>query len=140
MTSVVEQVTAALELRSAKRRERYLTFGSGAGTGRSRIKAGCMHWPRNLMMRRWHRNRAARMCAIISSYSDLLSALHRSGLSRAAEVLAKAATSRLPPGLMMISITQGGVRPVALFSRDLIAQAAGIGLTTASLTVHVPGY
>jgi len=137
---VVEQVTAALEKRSAKRRERYLQRLTQAGARTAHQALGCSNLAHALAAqpddaRLIMKQGGSPHVAIISSYNDLLSAHAplRDYPERLKVALAKAgATSQFAAGVpaMCDGITQGeGGMQLSLFSRDLIAQAAGIGLT-----------
>ena len=137
---VVEQVTAALQRRSAKRRERYLqrlALAAARTTGKALSCSNLAHAlaaqpdEARLIMTQG----GSPHVAIISSYNDLLSAHAplRDYPERLKLALAKAgATSQFAAGVpaMCDGITQGeGGMQLSLFSRDLIAQAAAIGLT-----------
>jgi phosphogluconate dehydratase len=137
---VVEQVTAALEQRSAKRRERYLQRLTLAAGRTAHQALGCSNLAHALAAqpddaRLIMKQGGSPHVAIISSYNDLLSAHAplRDYPERLKVALAKAgATSQFAAGVpaMCDGITQGeGGMQLSLFSRDLIAQAAGIGLT-----------
>jgi phosphogluconate dehydratase len=137
---VVEQVTAALEKRSAKRRERYLQRLALAAGRTAHQALGCSNLAHALAAqtddaRLIMKQGGSPHVAIISSYNDLLSAHAplRDYPERLKVALAKAgATSQFAAGVpaMCDGITQGeGGMQLSLFSRDLIAQAAGIGLT-----------
>ncbi|WP_339412224.1 phosphogluconate dehydratase [Pseudomonas sp. EA_35y_Pfl2_R5] len=140
MHPVVEQVTAALQRRSAKRRERYLqrlALAAARTTGKALSCSNLAHAlaaqpdEARLIMKQG----GSPHVAIISSYNDLLSAHAplRDYPERLKLALAKAgATSQFAAGVpaMCDGITQGeGGMQLSLFSRDLIAQAAAIGLT-----------
>ncbi|MDX1299687.1 MAG: dihydroxy-acid dehydratase, partial [Pseudomonas sp.] len=140
MHPVVEQVTAALEQRSAKRRERYLQRLAQAAGRTAHQALGCSNLAHALAAqpddaRLIMKQGGSPHVAIISSYNDLLSAHAplRDYPERLKVALAKAgATSQFAAGVpaMCDGITQGeGGMQLSLFSRDLIAQAAAIGLT-----------
>ena len=137
---VVEQVTAALEQRSAKRRERYLQRLAQASVRTAHQALGCSNLAHALAAqpddaRLIIKQGGSPHVAIISSYNDLLSAHAplRDYPERLKVALARAgATSQFAAGVpaMCDGITQGeGGMQLSLFSRDLIAQAAAIGLT-----------
>jgi phosphogluconate dehydratase len=137
---VVEQVTGALELRSALPRQRYLTRLDAALQRPPRQGLGCSNLahvlaaqpePTRLIIKQ---GGAANM-AIVSSYNEMLSA-HVPFNDYPAQLklaLAKVgATAQFAAGVpaMCDGITQGEAgMQLSLFSRDLIAQATAIGLT-----------
>ena len=137
---VVEQVTAALEQRSAAHRERYLARVRQAAEHEPRQRLGCSNLAHALAAQ----PDAARLIikqggsphiAIISSYNDLLSAHapYKDYPDQLKVALAKVgATAQFAAGVpaMCDGITQGEAgMQLSLFSRDLIAQATAIGLT-----------
>ena len=137
---VVEQVTAALEQRSAVHRGRYLARVQQAAEHEPRQRLGCSNLAHALAAQ----PDAARLIikqggsphiAIISSYNDLLSAHapYKDYPDQLKVALAKAgATAQFAAGVpaMCDGITQGEAgMQLSLFSRDLIAQATAIGLT-----------
>lgn len=137
---VVEQVTAALEQRSAVNRGRYLARVQQAAEHEPRQRLGCSNLAHALAAQ----PDAARLIikqggsphiAIISSYNDLLSAHapYKDYPDQLKVALAKAgATAQFAAGVpaMCDGITQGEAgMQLSLFSRDLIAQATAIGLT-----------
>ena len=137
---VVEQVTAALEQRSAVHRARYLARLQHAAESEPRLRLGCSNLAHALAAQ----PDAARLIikqggsphiAIISSYNDLLSAHapYKDYPDQLKVALAKAgATAQFAAGVpaMCDGITQGEAgMQLSLFSRDLIAQATAIGLT-----------
>lgn len=137
---VVEQVTAALEQRSAAHRERYLARVQQAAEHEPRQRLGCSNLAHALAAQ----PDAARLIikqggsphiAIISSYNDLLSAHapYKDYPDQLKVALAKVgATAQFAAGVpaMCDGITQGEAgMQLSLFSRDLIAQATAIGLT-----------
>lgn len=137
---VVEQVTAALEQRSAVNRGRYLARVQHAAESEPRLRLGCSNLAHALAAQ----PDAARLIikqggsphiAIISSYNDLLSAHapYKDYPDQLKVALAKAgATAQFAAGVpaMCDGITQGEAgMQLSLFSRDLIAQATAIGLT-----------
>lgn len=137
---VVEQVTAALELRSAARRERYLARLEQALQRTPRQRMGCSNLahvlaaqpdPERLIIRQG----GAPNIAIVSSYNEMLSAHapFKNYPEQLKTALSKvAATAQFAAGVpaMCDGITQGeGGMQLSLFSRDLIAQATAIGLT-----------
>ena len=137
---VVEQVTAALEQRSAVHRGRYLARVQQAAEHEPRQRLGCSNLAHALAAQ----PDAARLIikqggsphiAIISSYNDLLSAHapYKDYPEQLKVALAKAgATAQFAAGVpaMCDGITQGEAgMQLSLFSRDLIAQATAIGLT-----------
>lgn len=137
---VVEQVTAALEQRSAKRRKRYLQRLAIAAERDPHKAMGCSNLAHAMAAqpedaRLIMKQGGSAHIAIISSYNDLLSAHAplRDYPERLKVALAKAgATSQFAAGVpaMCDGITQGeGGMQLSLFSRDLIAQATAIGLT-----------
>lgn len=136
---VVEQVTAALEQRSAAHRERYLARVRQAAEHEPRQRLGCSNLAHALAAQ----PDAARLIikqggsphiAIISSYNDLLSAHapYKDYPDQLKVALAKVgATAQFAAGVpaMCDGITQGEAgMQLSLFSRDLIAQATAIGL------------
>ena len=137
---VVEQVTAALEQRSAAQRGRYLARVQQAAEHEPRQRLGCSNLAHALAAQ----PDAARLIikqggsphiAIISSYNDLLSAHapYKDYPDQLKVALAKVgATAQFAAGVpaMCDGITQGEAgMQLSLFSRDLIAQATAIGLT-----------
>ena len=137
---VVEQVTAALEQRSRDRRARYLQRLQEAAGRSSRQALGCSNLAHALAAqpddaRLIMKQGGSPHVAIISSYNDLLSAHAplRDYPERLKVALARAgATAQFAAGVpaMCDGITQGEAgMQLSLFSRDLIAQAAAIGLT-----------
>ena len=141
---VVEQVTAALEQRSAVHRGRYLARVQQAAEHEPRQRLGCSNLAHALAAqpddaRLIMKQGGSPHVAIISSYNDLLSAHAplRDYPERLKVALAKAgATSQFAAGVpaMCDGITQGeGGMQLSLFSRDLIAQATAIGLTGGSV-------
>ncbi|MBM7060858.1 phosphogluconate dehydratase [Pseudomonas sp. UL073] len=142
MHPVVEQVTAALEQRSAARRTRYLERLQAAAAREPRRKLSCSNLAHALAAqpddaRLIMKQGGAPHIAIVSSYNDLLSAHAplRDYPERLKVALAHAgATSQFAAGVpaMCDGITQGEAgMQLSLFSRDLIAQATAIGLTHA---------
>jgi phosphogluconate dehydratase len=137
---VVEQVTAALELRSALRRQRYLTGLDEALQRAPRQGLGCSNLAHVLAAqpdaaRLIIKQGGAANVAIVSSYNEMLSA-HAPFNEYPAQLkfaLAKVgATAQFAAGVpaMCDGITQGEAgMQLSLFSRDLIAQATAIGLT-----------
>ena len=137
---VVEQVTAALELRSAKRRERYLARLEQALQRAPRERLGCSNLAHVLAAqpdsaRLIIKQGGSANIAIVSSYNEMLSA-HVPFNDYPAQIkvaLAKVgATAQFAAGVpaMCDGITQGEAgMQLSLFSRDLIAQATAIGLT-----------
>ncbi len=137
---IVEQVTAALEQRSLVRRTRYLQRLQEAAGRSSRQSLGCSNLAHALAAqpvdaRLIMKQGGSPHIAIISSYNDLLSAHAplRDYPERLKVALARAgATAQFAAGVpaMCDGITQGEAgMQLSLFSRDLIAQAAAIGLT-----------
>ena len=137
---VVEQVTAALEQRSARRRERYVQRLAIAAERDPHKAMSCSNLAHAMAAqpedaRLIMKQGGSPHVAIISSYNDLLSAHAplRDYPERLKAALAKAgATSQFAAGVpaMCDGITQGeGGMQLSLFSRDLIAQATAIGLT-----------
>jgi phosphogluconate dehydratase len=137
---IVEQVTAALEQRSMVRRTRYLQRLQEAAGRSSRQSLGCSNLAHALAAqpvdaRLIMKQGGSPHIAIISSYNDLLSAHAplRDYPERLKVALARAgATAQFAAGVpaMCDGITQGEAgMQLSLFSRDLIAQAAAIGLT-----------
>ncbi|WP_277052771.1 phosphogluconate dehydratase [Zestomonas thermotolerans] len=137
---VVEQVTAALEQRSATRRQRYLERLRSAAAREPRDRLGCSNLAHALaaqpeQARLIIRQGGAPHIAIVSSYNDLLSAHAplRDYPERLKRSLAQqGATAQFAAGVpaMCDGITQGQAgMQLSLFSRDLIAQATAIGLT-----------
>jgi phosphogluconate dehydratase len=137
---VVEQVTAALELRSALRRQRYLERLQQALQRLPREHLGCSNFahvlaaqtdPARLILRQG----GCANIAIVSSYNDMLSAHvpfkdYPAQLKSALSALG--ATAQVAAGVpaMCDGVTQGEAgMQLSLFSRDLIAQATAIGLT-----------
>ncbi|WP_218567613.1 phosphogluconate dehydratase [Pseudomonas cavernae] len=142
MHVVIEQVTAALEQRSAARRKRYLERLRRAAEREPRRKLGCSNLAHALAAqaddaRLIMTQGGAPHIAIVSSYNDLLSAHAplREYPERLKTALARVgATSQFAAGVpaMCDGITQGEAgMQLSLFSRDLIAQATAIGLTHA---------
>lgn len=137
---VVEQVTAALELRSAKRRERYLARIEQALLRPPRAGLGCSNLAHVLAAqpdseRLIIKQGGSANIAIVSSYNEMLSA-HVPFKDYPAQLkiaLVKlGATAQFAAGVpaMCDGITQGEAgMQLSLFSRDLIAQATAIGLT-----------
>lgn len=139
---VVEQVTAALEYRSAARRGHYLERLKRAAEREPRRKLSCSNLAHALAaqaddQRLIMKQGGAPHIAIVSSYNDLLSAHAplRDYPERLKTALAKVgATAQFAAGVpaMCDGITQGeGGMQLSLFSRDLIAQATAIGMTHA---------
>ncbi len=137
---VVEAVTARIAARSAERRARYLARLDEAAAREPRRHIGCSNLahalaaqPRDaqLIMRQG----GSPHIAIVSSYNDLLSAhqpLQRYPEQLKAALARVGATAQFAAGVpaMCDGITQGEAgMQLSLFSRDLIAQAAAIGLT-----------
>lgn len=140
LNAVVEQVTAALEQRSAVRRARYLARLQEAAQRPPRQHLGCSNLAHALAAqatdaRLIMRQGGAPHIAIVSSYNDLLSAHAplRDYPERLKQALARVgATAQFAAGVpaMCDGITQGEAgMQLSLFSRDLIAQATAIGLT-----------
>jgi phosphogluconate dehydratase len=140
LNAVVEQVTAALEQRSAVRRARYLTRLQEAAQRPPRQHLGCSNLAHALAAqtvddRLIMRQGGSAHIAIVSSYNDLLSAHAplRDYPERLKQALARVgATAQFAAGVpaMCDGITQGEAgMQLSLFSRDLIAQATAIGLT-----------
>ncbi|UVE19695.1 phosphogluconate dehydratase [Pseudomonas sp. LS44] len=142
MNVVIEQVTAALEQRSAARRGRYLERLQIAAERDPRRKLGCSNLAHTLAAqsedaRLIMKQGGSPHIAIVSSYNDLLSA--HAPLKDYPEQLKTAlakfgATSQFAAGVpaMCDGITQGEAgMQLSLFSRDLIAQATAIGMTHA---------
>ncbi|MWV13772.1 phosphogluconate dehydratase [Pseudomonas sp. R-28-1W-6] len=140
LNAVVEQVTAALEQRSAARRARYLARLQEAAQRPPRQHLGCSNLAHALAAQTVDDRLI--MCqggsahiAIVSSYNDLLSAHAplRDYPERLKQALARVgATAQFAAGVpaMCDGITQGEAgMQLSLFSRDLIAQATAIGLT-----------
>jgi phosphogluconate dehydratase len=140
LNTVVEQVTAALELRSAGRREHYLARLEQALQRAPRQRLGCSNLahvlaaqpdPARLIIKQG----GAANIAIVSSYNEMLSAHapFKDYPEQLKLALAKAgATAQFAAGVpaMCDGITQGEAgMQLSLFSRDLIAQATAIGLT-----------
>lgn len=137
---VVEQITAALELRSALPRQRYLARLEEALQRAPRQHLGCSNLAHVLAAqpddaRLIIKQGGAANIAIVSSYNEMLSA-HAPFHEYPAQLkvaLAKAgATGQFAAGVpaMCDGITQGEAgMQLSLFSRDLIAQATAIGLT-----------
>jgi phosphogluconate dehydratase len=137
---VVEQVTAALELRSALPRQRYLSRLTEALQRAPRQGLGCSNLAHVLAAqpdatRLIIKQGGAANIAIVSSYNEMLSA-HAPFHEYPAQLkvaLAKAgASGQFAAGVpaMCDGITQGEAgMQLSLFSRDLIAQATAIGLT-----------
>ncbi len=137
---VLEQVTAAIEQRSAPRRSAYLERLQLANQRDPRQHLGCSNLAHTLAAQ----PEAARLIvrqggsphiAIVSSYNDLLSAHAplRDYPEQLKQALARyGASGQFAAGVpaMCDGITQGepGMQ-LSLFSRDLIAQATAIGLT-----------
>ena len=137
---IVEQVTAALEQRSAMRRARYLERLRQAAARAPRQGLGCSNLAHALaaqpdVARLIIKQGGAPHIAIISSYNDLLSAHapYRDYPEQLKVALAGVgATAQFAAGVpaMCDGITQGEAgMQLSLFSRDLIAQATAIGLT-----------
>lgn len=140
LNAVVEQVTAALEQRSAARRARYLARLQEAAQRPPRQHLGCSNLAHALAAqtvddRLIMRQGGSAHIAIVSSYNDLLSAHAplRDYPERLKQALARVgATAQFAAGVpaMCDGITQGEAgMQLSLFSRDLIAQATAIGLT-----------
>jgi phosphogluconate dehydratase len=137
---VVEQVTAALESRSALPRQRYLARLDQALQRAPRQGLGCSNLAHVLAAqpdaaRLIIKQGGAANIAIVSSYNEMLSA-HAPFHEYPAQLkvaLAKAgASGQFAAGVpaMCDGITQGEAgMQLSLFSRDLIAQATAIGLT-----------
>ena len=136
----VEQITAAIELRSQARRSAYLQRMQGARERPRPQALGCSNLahalaaqnePARLIMRQ---GRSAHI-GIVSSYNDLLSAhapLREYPEQLKATLLGLGASAQFAAGVpaMCDGITQGEAgMQLSLFSRDLIAQAAAIGLS-----------
>lgn len=137
---VLEQVTAAIEQRSAPRRRAYLERLQLASQRDPRQHLGCSNLAHTLAAQ----PEAARLIvrqggsphiAIVSSYNDLLSAHAplRDYPEQLKQALARhGASAQFAAGVpaMCDGITQGepGMQ-LSLFSRDLIAQATAVGLT-----------
>lgn len=137
---VLEQVTAAIEQRSASRRSAYLERLQQAYQRDPRQHLGCSNLAHTLAAQ----PEAARLIvrqggsphiAIVSSYNDLLSAHAplRDYPEQLKQALARhGASAQFAAGVpaMCDGITQGepGMQ-LSLFSRDLIAQTTAIGLT-----------
>jgi phosphogluconate dehydratase len=137
---VIERVTAALEQRSQARRAGYLQRITQAAQRATAHQFGCSNLAHALAAqsddeRLIMKQGGSPHIAIISSYNDLLSAHAplRDYPERLKLALAQAgATAQFAAGVpaMCDGITQGeGGMQLSLFSRDLIAQAAAIGLT-----------
>ncbi|MGL4315362.1 MAG: dihydroxy-acid dehydratase, partial [Pseudomonas sp.] len=140
LNSVVEQVTQALEQRSAVRRGQYLARLDEAARRPPRQALGCSNLAHALAAqdedaRLIMKQGGAPHIAIVSSYNDLLSAHAplRDYPERLKQALARnGATAQFAAGVpaMCDGITQGEAgMQLSLFSRDLIAQATAIGLT-----------
>ncbi|MWV18209.1 phosphogluconate dehydratase [Pseudomonas sp. L-22-4S-12] len=140
LNAVVEQVTAALEQRSAARRARYLERLQEAAQRAPRQHLGCSNLAHALAAqdsdaRLIMKQGGSAHIAIVSSYNDLLSAHAplRDYPERLKQALARVgATAQFAAGVpaMCDGITQGEAgMQLSLFSRDLIAQATAIGLT-----------
>ncbi len=136
----VEQITAAIELRSQARRSAYLQRMQGARERPRPQALGCSNLahalaaqnePARLIMRQ---GRSAHI-GIVSSYNDLLSAhapLREYPEQLKATLLGLGASAQFAAGVpaMCDGITQGEAgMQLSLFSRDLIAQATAIGLS-----------
>ena len=137
---VVEQVTAALEQRSATHRARYLARLQQAAERQPRERLSCSNLAHALaaqpeVARLIIKQGGSAHIAIISSYNDLLSAHapYKDYPDQLKLALAKVgATAQFAAGVpaMCDGITQGEAgMQLSLFSRDLIAQATAIGLT-----------
>jgi phosphogluconate dehydratase len=137
---VVEAVTARIEARSAARRERYLVRVEEAAAREPRRQIGCSNLAHALAAQPHDAQLIMRQggsphIAIVSSYNDLLSAhqpLHDYPAQLKAALARGGATAQFAAGVpaMCDGITQGEAgMQLSLFSRDLIAQAAAIGLT-----------
>ncbi|MBC9250072.1 phosphogluconate dehydratase [Pseudomonas alcaligenes] len=142
LNPVVEQVTHALEQRSAPRRAAYLARLDEATRRPPRQALSCSNLAHALAAqdadaRLIIRQGGAAHIAIVSSYNDLLSAHAplRDYPERLKQALARhGATAQFAAGVpaMCDGITQGEAgMQLSLFSRDLIAQATAIGLTHA---------
>ncbi|MBB1519212.1 phosphogluconate dehydratase [Aquipseudomonas guryensis] len=139
LNPVVEQVTAALEQRSAARRARYLARLDEALQRPPLQALGCSNLAHALAAqdadaRLIIKQGGSAHIAIVSSYNDLLSAHAplREYPERLKQALARqGATAQFAAGVpaMCDGITQGEAgMQLSLFSRDLIAQATAIGL------------
>lgn len=137
---IVEQVTAALELRSATHRGRYLARLEQALQRTPRQHLGCSNLahvlaaqpdPARLIIKQ---GGSANM-AIVSSYNEMLSAhvpFNDYPVQLKLALAKLGATAQFAAGVpaMCDGITQGEAgMQLSLFSRDLIAQATAIGLT-----------
>lgn len=137
---VVEQVTAALELRSAERRGRYLARLEQALVRQPRQHLGCSNLahvlaaqpdPARLIIKQG----GSANIAIVSSYNEMLSAhvpFNDYPVQLKLALAKLGATAQFAAGVpaMCDGITQGEAgMQLSLFSRDLIAQATAIGLT-----------
>jgi phosphogluconate dehydratase len=140
LNTLVEQVTAELELRSALPRQRYLNRLDEALQRAPYQRLGCSNLAHVLAAqpdatRLIIKQGGAANIAIVSSYNEMLSA-HAPFNEYPAQLkvaLAKVgATAQFAAGVpaMCDGITQGEAgMQLSLFSRDLIAQATAIGLT-----------
>jgi len=139
---VVEAVTARIATRSAERRARYLARLDEAAAREPRREVGCSNLAHALAAQPHDTQLIMRQggsphIAIVSSYNDMLSAhqpLHDYPEQLKAALARHGASAQFAGGVpaMCDGITQGmpGMQ-LSLFSRDLIAQAAAIGLTHA---------